>query len=152
MYEGELFLPFDCGNDWVVSWSACCRSYFITMLSAPTTQEIYVSARIDNTLENGNNSPIFNGLPVNMVNVYQMDFYNPASYEADGEMLIYSFVDCKTSASSIVVSSPFTDPFLSPTFGSGALIIDPVTGLVRITPDVLQVGPLCLFGTRISRF
>ena len=64
LYRGTVNLPPNCGNDWSMSWSSCCRNFAITSLTNPGSESMYVDAQLNNTASaNCNNSPAFNTDP-----------------------------------------------------------------------------------------
>lgn len=58
VYEGVITLPAQC-TDWVFSYGICCRNSAITNLSSPGSRDLYVEARLNNTITPCDNSPFF---------------------------------------------------------------------------------------------
>ncbi|MGV3636166.1 MAG: hypothetical protein ACO1NQ_00840, partial [Flavobacteriales bacterium] len=48
-----------CGTDWIIDWDLCCRNNAITSLNNPGGRDLYLSARLNNTVTPCNSSPRF---------------------------------------------------------------------------------------------
>lgn len=146
-YQGTITLPPGCGNDWVLSWTACCRSALNTTLVEPSTQNFYTEATLDNTLADCNTSAQFRTLPMFFACVNEFVYYTPrAVNEVDEDLIVYSLVDGLSAANeSVEHTVPYTGSMpLNPTTGAGAAVIDPTTGNIQWTPDILQIGTFCV--------
>jgi len=88
----KINLPFSC-DDWLISYTNCCRNEDITNLVFPENAEIYVEARINNTNGICNNSPTFSGLAVPYMCVGQKSFYNHGVTDVDGNNLQFSLIN-----------------------------------------------------------
>ncbi|MCB9235969.1 MAG: gliding motility-associated C-terminal domain-containing protein [Bacteroidia bacterium] len=141
IYEGTVNLPPGCGNDWVFGWSTCCRNAAITTLSGASGQSIYVQSRLDNTVVPCNTSPTFNNPPVGFFCVNQAASYNPGAYDADGDSMVFSLVNCLQAPSTNVV---YAGGFSGLTPLTGGVTINPATGALTFTPTAIQVGVLCV--------
>ncbi len=91
-YSGTFTLPLEC-NDWVISYSLCCRNYAITNLNDPGSRNIYAEARLDNTNGLCNSSPSFTTIPVPYLCTNQLFNYNHGAVDIDGDSLYYSLVN-----------------------------------------------------------
>ena len=143
LYRGTITLPANCGNDWSMSWSSCCRNNAITTLSNPGSESMYIDAQLDNTAgANCNNSPAFNTDPTFFLCANQENRYTSAAVDTEGDDLVYSFIDCRNGATSSVGYAP-------PLSGTTPLIattqtIDSETGEIIIYPTTAQVGVICV--------
>lgn len=148
LYRGTVQLPPNCGNDWTMSWSLCCRNNAITTLTNGSGESMYIDAQLDNTPSaNCNNSPAFNTDPTFFLCANQENRYTSAAVDTEGDDLVYSFIDCRSSATAAV-------GYVNPLGGTNPLIatiqtIDPETGEIVIFPTTTQVGVICV---RVEEF
>ncbi|MEM6725629.1 MAG: hypothetical protein AAF598_16425, partial [Bacteroidota bacterium] len=143
VYTGALTLPNGCGDDWELGWTECCRNEAITTLTSSGDQEFYVSAQLDNTLPICNNSPIFNNIPTPFTCVGQPTFYSHGVTDIDGDVLVFSLIDCEEGPGDPVNYETGFNATTPLTTASG-VTIDPVTGQISFTPTVAQIGVLCV--------
>lgn len=139
LYRGTVTLP-DCGNDWLIYWSSCCRNNAITTLT--NAGSFYVEAQLDNTVTGGNSSPAFNNDPTLFLCANQENSYNNGLTDTEDDSLVYSLVDCLESANgpvSYVSGLSGTNP-LQATYTN----IDSETGDVQTFPTAAQVGVVCM--------
>jgi len=101
-YQATLTLPPGCGDDWVLSWTDCCRNDAITTLAAPGGQNMYIEAMLDNTLMDCNTSPQFTNPPTAFACIGQTVFYNHGVVDPDGDLLVFSLIDCLDNATTSV--------------------------------------------------
>ena len=142
-YTGTLTLPSSCGDDWELGWSNCCRNHAITTLDIPANQSLYISAILDNTLSNCNNSPVFNTIPTPIVCVNTPVLYNHGVTDPDGDSLVFSLGDCfQGSGMPVNYATGFNagTPLLTAT----GVSIDPQTGQISFTPNAVQIGVICV--------
>jgi hypothetical protein len=142
-YSGTLTLPANCGTDWVLGYSICCRNGIITTLNSPSNQSIYVGAQLNNTLSPCNSSPTFNNIPTPIVCNNQPVLYNHGVTDPDGDSLAFSLTACQQSA---VTNVNYGGGFSAgnPLSTSTGVNIDPNTGQLSFTPNAIQVGVLCV--------
>lgn len=147
-YTGTLNLPQNCGNDWVLGWSTCCRNGAVTTLNGASGQSFYVSAQLDNTVSPCNNSPVFNNPPTPVVCINQPVSYSHGVSDPDGDSLRFSLANCQQSAGgSVTYGGGFSGS--NPLATSGGVTIDPLTGTITFTPNAVQVGVMCV---RVQEF
>ncbi len=101
IYSSVYTLPQEC-NDWIISYTLCCRNYAITNLSSPGNQNIYVEAGINNTNGLCNNSPVFTTLPVPYFCANQDFNYNHGAVDIDGDSLVYSLIQPRTNRTTFI--------------------------------------------------
>ena len=144
-YTGLITLP-ECapgGNDWQLAWELCCRNLAITTLTISDTQEFYVTANLDNTVPDCNNSPVFLNAPTPFTCVAQEVFYNHGATDADGDSLVFSLVNCQRAGGE-EVNYELGFSGTTPLSTVSGVSIDPETGAISFTPDAIQVGVLCV--------
>jgi len=95
-YKGTFHFPSQC-NDWVISWTHCCRNAAITNLQNPSSQSMYIEAHLDNTNGLCDNSPIFTELPVPFICANQLYNYNHGVVEPDGDSLYFTMINPMTA-------------------------------------------------------
>lgn len=142
VYEGTFTLPANC-NDWIFSYSECCRNSTITTLSNPGSENLYVQSTLDNLNAPCNSSPSFTSLPVPYICAGQSYIYNHGAIDVDGDSLVYSLIDAQTSSG---VSVGYNVGFngLTPLTSSPAVTIDPANGNVTLNPTTPQVGVIAV--------
>lgn len=139
IYEGTYTFSESC-NDWIISYTHCCRNNMITNLVSPGSQNLYVTADLDNTLVPCNSSPQFTSLPVPYICNGQQFCYNHGAFDPDGDSLVYQLVNAMTSAGgNIAYNTPNSATYPITTF-SGSVNFDPATGSMCVTPNGLQVS------------
>lgn len=154
LYRGTINLPANCGDDWTMSWSLCCRNDAITTLTNGSSENMYIDAQLDNTASaNCNNSPAFNTDPTFFLCANQENRYTSAAVDTEGDDLVYSFIDCRSAATTSVGYVTLPAPALGLN-GNIPLIattqtIDSETGEIVIFPTVTQVGVICI---RVEEF
>ncbi|MEM7039011.1 MAG: hypothetical protein AAF570_18670, partial [Bacteroidota bacterium] len=142
-YTGTLTLPAGCGNDWVLSWSVCCRNAAITTLNAPSNSSMYIEAQLDNTTVPCNSSPVFNNIPTPIVCNNQPVLYNHGVTDPDGDSLVFSLVPCmQNNAAQVSYGGGFSGA--NPLATSTGVTINSVTGELSFTPNAVQIGVLCV--------
>lgn len=123
-------------NDWVMSYSLCCRNNAITTLN--TSGAMYIESQLDNLNYPCNNSPTFTNKPVPFICVGQQYCFNNGANDIDGDSLSYQMVIPATSATNNVV---YTPPYSAtqPLASNPAVTLNPLTGDICMTPTQLQV-------------
>lgn len=144
LYRGIVTLPAGCttGDDYVVSWQSCCRNGVIT--TGPSSDSYYIAATIDNTLSTCNSSPAFNYEPTPFLCIGQTNYFNHGITDVDGDSLVFSLTDCKSTGpnSSVNYSGSFSGA--NPLTTQNGVTIDPTTGQIEMVPTALEVGVLCV--------
>lgn len=142
-YQGVLNLPPGCGDDWILGWNECCRNAAITTLNNPATHDFYVHATLDNTQATCNTSPQFLNPPTPFACVGEPVFYNHGVVDSDGDELQFSLVSCqKTPLDDVNYLSGFSGT--APLSTTSGVTIDSMNGDITFTPDIAQVGILCI--------
>lgn len=131
-----------CGNDWVFSWSLCCRNNAITSLVNPGNQDLYLSTRLNNVVTPHNNSPVFTNPPTPYYCFGQPISYNPGAVDPDGDVLQFDLINAR-GAGGVNLAYVAGYSALQPIHNSGganAVAINASTGTVTCVPDLQQVA------------
>ena len=150
VYIDTLTLPQIAGG-YVIAFQRCCRNHSITNLVNPGTTGATYWTQIQDTLATGvNNSAYFKELPPNFLCTNAPLKFDHSAVDPDGDSLVYELYHPYLGASdsdprpsfSKVSSPPFVQVsfangynFANPIDGSPALAIDPITGLLTLTPS-----------------
>ncbi|MBX2979710.1 MAG: gliding motility-associated C-terminal domain-containing protein [Flavobacteriales bacterium] len=129
-----------CGTDWIIDWDLCCRNNAITSLNNPGGRNLYLYARLNNTLAACNNSPRYLNDPTPFACVGQQVSYNHGFNDVDGDSLSFSLTPALgTNGSTIPYNAgySFTQPIVT-SGGANAVQIDPVTGTISFVPSIQQ--------------
>ena len=82
-----------CGNDWIIDWDLCCRNNAITSLNNPGSRNLYLYARLNQTVTPCNNSPTFLNTPTPFACAGQAVSYNHGFNDVDGDSLAFALVN-----------------------------------------------------------
>jgi gliding motility-associated-like protein len=135
-------------SDWEIYWSLCCRNNAITSLQDPGNQSLYLNARLNDSGDICNSSPVFTNSPSAFFCLGQQISYNPGAVDPDGDSLVYALIPARTgntgpsgSGTPIPYHSGYsaTQPIKN-NGGADAVVLDPQTGTMTVTPSVLQVS------------
>ncbi len=130
----------NCGNDWIIDWSLCCRNNAITSLNNPGGRDLYLSARLNNTVTPCNSSPRFLNDPVPFGCVGQPIVYNHGVSDLAGDSLVFSLAPARGAGGNTIpynAGYTFQQPVIT-SGGANAVTIDPQTGTIRFTPSIAQ--------------
>ena len=129
-----------CGTDWLIEWELCCRNNAITSLNNPGARNLYLSARLNNTVVPCNSSPRFLNHPVPFGCVGQPMVYNHGVSDLAGDSLTFELAPARgNNGNSIPYNAGYT--YLQPVITSGganAVQIDPATGTISFVPSIQQ--------------
>ena len=138
-YQALVTFPDTC-EDWVISYSSCCRNDLITNLANPASDGLYVEATLDNT-DTCNNSPVFTNLPVTYICANQLFNYNHGAIDADGDSLVYTLVnplDGPNAPLGYAAGFDSVNPIL--TTPPNTFLLDSATGQLTFTPNGQQIA------------
>jgi hypothetical protein len=125
-YEAIITLTQTC-DSYHFSWGVCCRNSSNNLLGQ-------VSPYFEATLNSGNavcnNSPKFTAHPIPYVCVNQPVVYNYGILESDGDNLVYSLIDARSSASSV---APYSAGYSGSSPVDG-ITVNATTGEIEFTP------------------
>jgi len=133
-FEGIATLPPSPGG-YRLAFDLCCRNSGI--VNGPTGNAAYTTTIPDISLATCNNSAVFRDWPPVFLCLGEAFTFDHSATDADGDSLVYSLC---TPYERIVPSTPY--PFgagysATNPMGGNALGIDPVTGLLSVTPTRL---------------
>jgi gliding motility-associated-like protein len=128
-YTGIVTLPANC--NYTMSYSLCCRNVAVNVTNS-TSANFFVTANIDNTTNNCNNSPQFTSQPIPYVCINQPVTYNFGAIEPDGDSLVFSLVSSRSALTTNVTyaggySATQPIPGASITSNTGQLTFTPTT-------------------------
>lgn len=149
VYEGVITLNATC-NDWIVSYSLCCRNSAISTLASPGSDELYTETLIKNNNGLCNNSPQFSVNPIGFACINQPFNFNQGANDPDGDSLVYEIDDPLGAGGVPVIFAPGfskNNPFS--TSPGGSFVLDGVTGAASFTPNGQQVG---VFAVKVKEF
>lgn len=139
LYRGTVTLP-NCGNDWRIYWSSCCRNNAITTLASAGS--FYVEAQLNNTLPGGNSSPAFNNDPTLFLCANQENRYNNGLTDTEDDSLVYSLVNClEAQTTSVTYNAGLSG---ANPLNANYTTIDSETGDIRVFPTSIQIGVVCV--------
>lgn len=143
-YEGIVTIIPNCGATQFF-WENCCRNAAITTLNNPTAQTIYVETTIETNSGLCNSSPVFAGAPAGFGCEGQVNYFNDNVFDADGDSLVFTLVDCKQDRVTTVTyngglsgANPMNTTVANPT------TINPQTGEISFEPNGSQVAVICV--------
>lgn len=137
--SSPIILPATC-NDWVVSYSNCCRNAAIT--NGAANASFYVETLINNTNNVCNNSPEFQNIPILYACVGDTISYSHGVSDTDNDSLVFSLTPCLSAAGTPVnyaAGYSATTP-LSVNYSS----FDNTTGTWTFVPGMVQTGVICM--------
>src|SRR4029078_13726415 len=123
-------------TDWVFSYRLCCRNCTVTTIQTPcaSNSELYVEAKLNNSIAACNNSPQFSHSPIAFVCLGQNFNYNQGVYDLDGDSLSYELITPKISATAEVTwLAPASQQ--APLASSTPFTINQITGDINFTPS-----------------
>ncbi|MFK7971416.1 MAG: T9SS type A sorting domain-containing protein [Bacteroidia bacterium] len=132
---GNVFLPSTPCANYVFSAVRGERNFAIQTILNPGSQDLYVEARLNNTVGN-HSSPVFGALPITTICVGQPFSFNNQVQSTNGGTLTYSLVKPKTGANAWVSYLPgfsFTSPY------QGTFNLNPTNGAITGTPTAPTV-------------
>ncbi len=130
----------NCGTDWIIDWSLCCRNNAITSLVNPGSRDLYLSATLNNTVQPCNSSPRFLNDPVPFGCVGQPMVYNHGVSDIAGDSLVFALAPARGTAGALIpyaAGYSYTQPVIT-SGGANAVQIDPQTGTISFTPSIQQ--------------
>ncbi len=130
VYSGVVTLPGTC-TIWTFYHNSCCRNLAI---NAPNYDSFTFYATLNNFNFLNNNSAYFTSMPLPYVCVGQQVCYSPGAVETDGDILSFSLVDAMSTSPTTPITYAAGYSGTAPLVG---ITIDPVTGLIQFTPNLI---------------
>jgi gliding motility-associated-like protein len=147
-YTGGFSLPAN-PNGYVLAYQRCCRTGIINNLLNPGNAGITVMTRIPGTPNAANNSARFNALPPIALCLGAPLSFDHSASDPDGDSLVYSLctpfdgADFANPNPAIPAAPPYAQVSWSGGYSEGypidsspAIGIDPVTGMLTLTPTL----------------
>ena len=135
-YQGLITLP-SC-NDWVLTYSDCCRNAAITNLQTPSNFGATFRATLNNLDAPVNNSPQFSNIPTFILSQGLTQTHNNGAFDSDGDSISISLTSALDNTGlPIPYSAGFS--YLNPISTSTPLSVDPFTGDMTMTPSNPEV-------------
>ncbi|MFK7950626.1 MAG: proprotein convertase P-domain-containing protein, partial [Saprospiraceae bacterium] len=130
-------------TDWTVWWSSCCRNTTIT--TGPANDGFYIETVLNNIDAPCNNSPTFLNTPTPYACIGETVNYSHGVSEWDGDSLVFSLIPClegNAPGNSVGYNNPYSG--INPISSSTGVTIDSQTGAITFTPNIQQVGVICV--------
>ncbi|MBI1286531.1 MAG: PKD domain-containing protein [Flavobacteriales bacterium] len=144
VYEATTTLP-PC-SDWTMSYDLCCRSASINTINAPGSQDIYVSAFLNNQAAPCNSSPQFDVPARGFICLNQDNTILATATDPDGDMLVYSLY------------TPWYDPNASVSYLGGFSQNNPLSSTFynfnngTITTHPTSNGQITVIGVMVEEY
>ncbi|MBP7478619.1 MAG: hypothetical protein KA797_08855, partial [Chitinophagales bacterium] len=142
IYEGTVTIPAGCSN-WTFTFQQAARNNVVTTLNNPGGQDLFLEARVNNTVTPCNSNPVYSNAPTAMVCRNQPYVYNQGAVDPDGDSLVFSLVAPKRALNTNVTYNAGYSA-LSPFGASAPVTINSATGEVSFTPINVQVAVLAV--------
>jgi gliding motility-associated-like protein len=147
IFEGVVTLP-QSAPDWIFSWENCCRSV-AGNLTGTGAQTLFVSALLNNSTVSSNSSPDFHEILFTRFCVGSSYNYDQGAYEADGDSVVFKLVSAEGNGGAcppFPQNTQYVSPYsaIYPVSSSTPFIIDPLSGNINFTPNILQYGVICV--------
>ncbi|HAD13177.1 MAG TPA: hypothetical protein DCF33_12170 [Saprospirales bacterium] len=162
VYNFEATLPVLTNQSYFIVYQRCCRNNTITNIINPgDVGATYFIELTPNAMANNNNSPVYNNFPpIIICNSLPLNF-NHSATDQDGDILVYSFCQALAGGGNITFTPdlyscigalptppcappfdnvPYAVPdynFNNPVGGDPQVTINPVTGFITGTPEVV---------------
>jgi|GEM_PF-4005815 len=139
IYLGQTTL-INC-NDWLLSYTMCCRSAIITNSASVSSFSMYFEAMLNNLVAPCNSSASFTSdRPIYLSSGTAAEL-NLGGWDPDGDSLSFSLVNpLGTNGVNIPYQLPFDPSYPIGTSPPGNFVFDVNTGQMNFTPVGSQVG------------
>lgn len=143
IYTGTAAINYPC-SDWIISWNECCRNTGISNLVITNGIQqagLYLSATLNNYNFPSNNSCQFMYPPLTVIKM-DTTTINWSAIDVDGDSLSYRLTPARDFDTLNAVSIPYISPatYLNPLFASDPAKLDSTTGVLTVSPNVLQLA------------
>jgi hypothetical protein len=118
---------------YTVEWWNCCRNAAIQNLTNPLGENMFLTTSFIHVAGTTNSTPEFLAPPVTFLPINQPWQYNSLPFDPDGDSLSWS-IDTPLTSSGLYAAGWVTP---SAATAVDAFVIDPVTGQINWTPDML---------------
>lgn len=139
IFSGSVTLPAAC-VDWIFEYEECCRNSLTNILGQPG---MYLYTTLDNVNFPTNSSPQYIFPSYSQHCILSNTNRSFACMDIDGDSLVYeleSALDGSGTCPYITQNCTYLAPYTSftPFSSSTPIALDPVTGIMNFTPDILQ--------------
>jgi hypothetical protein len=107
VYEIDIDLPLPLGQ-WVLSSTSNARTATIMNLLNPATQNIYLTAYLDNSVVSQDASPVFQSLLQPIVGISAPMPFSMSAFDADGDSLAYELIQPANGCNQPIAYYPST--------------------------------------------
>ncbi len=142
LYTDTLVIAANCSAV-NLSWLTCCRNDSLTSILSPSTTSFYLETTLDSFPLYCNSTVVFLNPPIAGTCIGIPAVYNHGAFDADGDSLIYSLVDCLEGASNPVSYMPGHSG-VSPLSGGNPVFINPLTGQINYTVPSNETSMFCV--------
>lgn len=149
IYTGTINLA-QC-TDWVFSFAESSRNAAITNSTSPDTYDLYVEATLNNVLAPNNSSPDFTNPPIPYICAGQPFNYNDGVVDANGNTLVYSLANPRsTSTTNVPYSGSFSPTYPISTTPANSFNFSTTNGQMSFTPSGNQIGIVTVKVTELN--
>ncbi|MBS1684180.1 MAG: gliding motility-associated C-terminal domain-containing protein [Bacteroidetes bacterium] len=140
-----ITLPYNCSH-WTVAWTDGARNSTISNLVSPASQNVYIQAVINNSINPSTGTPYTNSsvyftrnpVPFACVNNSGVITYSNGAVDANGDSLVYTLVNpLNTANGPIAHTGSYTST--QPVTSSPPVAFDPNTGILSYRPTQSEV-------------
>ena len=149
IYEGEIILP---GNapDWTFAWSSCCRNPLIDNINNPSSQDLYIEAKLNNMIGQ-NTSPFFVSEPVRAFCTGRTFNWKQSAVENDGDSLYYRLDYVKggnaascSGSTNLTYAAGWTYDQPITTSPANSMTMNASTGLISFKPSSIEIDVMAV--------
>ena len=149
VYKGRVILPYE-SSGYTLAYQRCCRNQTLNNIVNPlTTGATYYTHISSSSLEQCNNSPVFNDWPPIYICADRQLNFDHSATDVDGDRLVYELC---TPSQGATINKPKPTKTSTPPFdtiiwkapyspanvlGGDALTIDPNTGVLTARPNLI---------------
>ena len=140
-----ITLPSQCAN-WTVSWTDGARTAIISNLQNPSSQNIYIQATINNSIDPGtglpyaSSSPYFTQDPISMVCLDNTGLVTSSNgvVAPNGDSMVYALVNPLTAANTPIAFTPGYSA-AQPMSSNPPVSLNTATGILTFSPTQTEV-------------
>jgi hypothetical protein len=107
VYETNIDLPLPTGQ-WILSSTSNARTATILNLQNPSSQNIYLTASLDNSAVTQDTSPVFQSLLQPIVGISAPMPFSMSAFDADGDSLVYEVIQPSGGCNQPIAYNPST--------------------------------------------
>ncbi|MEP7264324.1 MAG: T9SS type A sorting domain-containing protein [Bacteroidota bacterium] len=140
IYEGLVVLMPS--NDWIVSFTECCRNAALSCTTNPNSDYMYVEATLDNLNFPNNSTPEFNSSPSLAECLFAPALHNNSVTEIDGDSIVYELIQARTNHFDTLSYNAAPGIYCGFNFFrvSPTVALNIFNGVVTFTPEYIQMA------------